>query len=126
MNSTIDCTARILVIDDHFAETPSLRRLLNEEGFRVDVMTAANSPANAGILGGYDALIVDVMTPRANGFDGLRDIRKITQVPVLVLSSRSGEEDRITGLESGADDYVAKPCRPREVVARIRALLRRR
>jgi DNA-binding response OmpR family regulator len=118
--------ARILVIDDHFGETPSLRRLLREEGFWIDVMTGMNFPITAGMFEDYQAVIVDIMVPQSNGFDGLRNIRKNTQLPVLVLTARGGEEDRITGLRLGADDYVVKPCRPREVVARIRALLRRR
>ena len=117
---------RILVIDDHFAESPNLRGLLEQEGFRVDVMSGVKFPVTAGLFGDYHAVILDVMVPQSNGFEGLRNIRRTTQLPVLVLTARGGEEDRIAGLEMGADDYVVKPCRPREVVARIHALLRRR
>jgi len=70
-------------------------------------------------------VIVDVMIPCSGGFDLLRDIRKNTCVPVLVLTALSDEENRVVGLELGADDYVTKPCGPREVVARMHALLRR-
>jgi two-component system, OmpR family, response regulator len=116
---------QILVIDDHFGDSPDLRRLLQEDGIGVDVLTHVNFPVSPEMFDRYQAVIVDVMTPQSRGFDGLRDIRKNTELPVLVLTTRGSEEDRLAGFESGADDYVVKPCRPREVVARIRALLRR-
>jgi two-component system response regulator CpxR len=119
--------ARILVIDDDFASIPSLLSLLHEDGFWVDIMSHLNFTVVAQeMFVDYQAVIVDVKTPNSTGFDLLRDIRNNTQLPVLVLTALSGHEDRIAGLELGADDYVAKPCRPREVLARIHAILRRR
>jgi two-component system, OmpR family, response regulator len=118
--------ARILAIDDQFGDSPGLLRLLHENGLRVDVITGANFPVGTRMFDDYQAVIVDIMVPQSNGFEGLRNIRENTQIPVLVFSTRGSEEDRIAGLHLGADDYVVKPCRPRELVARIRALLRRR
>ncbi len=120
------CTSRILLLDDDFSLTSYLRRLLQESGFGVDVKNDVKFPVTAALFEDYQAVIMDVMIPQSNGFDGLRNIRETTELPVLVLTARGGEEDRIAGLQSGADDYVVKPCRPRELVARIRALLRRR
>jgi len=118
--------ARILIIDDDVSVTPGLRRLLQDAGLHVDVMTSLRFPLAPGMFDDYHAVIVDVMVPQTNGFDGLRSICSVARLPVIVLTARGDEEDRITGLAMGADDYVVKPCRPREVVARVRALLRRR
>jgi DNA-binding response OmpR family regulator len=117
---------RILVLDDDVDHTSRLRRLLQESGFDVDVRSDMKFPLTVELFEAYQAVVLDVMMPESNGFDGLRDLRASTELPVLVLTSRDGEEDRIAGLESGADDYVVKPYRPRELVARVRALLRRR
>jgi DNA-binding response OmpR family regulator len=117
---------RILVLDDDVDHTSRLRRLLQESGFDVDVRSDVKFPVTADLVEAYQAVVMDVMMPQSNGLDGLRKLREITELPVLVLTSRDGEEDRIAGLESGADDYVVKPYRPRELVARVRALLRRR
>jgi len=122
----IRCKERILLIDDDLDLTSRLRRLLQESGFDVDVRSDVKFPVTADLFEDYQAVIMDVMIPQSNGFDGLRSIREITELPVLVLTARGGEEDRIAGLQSGADDYVVKPCRPRELIARVRALLRRR
>jgi two-component system response regulator CpxR len=122
-----DGRARILVIDDDFGSIPRLLWLLHEDGFWVDIMSPVNfSVVAREMFDDYQAVIVDIMTPRSTGFDLLRDIRHNTPLPVLVLTALSAHEDRIAGLELGADDYVTKPCRPREVLARIHALLRRR
>ena len=118
--------ARILVIDEDFSAIPSLQSLLQDDGYSVDIRSHLNFTVMAEeMFEDYQAVIVDIMIPHGNGFDLLCDICTTTQLPVLVLTARSSEEDRIVGLELGADDYVAKPCRPREVVARIRALMRR-
>jgi len=117
---------RILYLDDDFGLTSYLRCLLQESGFDVHVRDDVKFPVTTTLFEEYQAVIMDVMMPQSNGFDGLRNIREATDLPVLVLTSRGGEEDRIAGLQLGADDYVVKPCRPRELVARIRALLRRR
>ncbi len=87
--------------------------------------TAASGLA-AALGGGYDAVILDLMLPDGDGLDLCRAIRARTDVPVLMLTARGAEEDRIVGLEIGADDYLAKPFNPRELLARLRAILRRR
>ena len=118
---------RILAIDDEFRVESSLLRLLRQDDFEIDVRSHLNfTVVTEAMFDDYDAIILDVMTPHFDGFDLLRDICRNTQLPVLVLTARSNAEDRIVGLELGADDYVAKPFRPLEVVARIHALLRRR
>jgi DNA-binding response OmpR family regulator len=122
----IRCKERLLLLDDDFDLTSRLRRVLQESGFGVDVRSDVKFPVTASLFEDYQAVIMDVMMPQSNGFEGLRNIRETTLLPVLVLTARGGEEDRIAGLQSGADDYVVKPYRPRELVARVRALLRRR
>jgi two-component system OmpR family response regulator/two-component system response regulator CpxR len=77
------------------------------------------------LTGDHAIVVLDVMMPRLNGLDALRRIRLQSTIPILMLTARGDDVDRITGLELGADDYVAKPCTPRELVARLRAILRR-
>ncbi len=117
---------RILVIDENFRAIPNLVCMLQEDGFLLDLKSHMNfTVVTEEMFDDYQAVIVDVMIPCSGGFELLRDIRNKTRVPVLVLTGLGDEENRIFGLELGADDYVIKPCRPREVVARVRALLRR-
>ncbi|HIG36274.1 MAG TPA: response regulator, partial [Oceanospirillaceae bacterium] len=80
---------------------------------------------NMALSGNYDALVLDIMMPKMNGLDLLKQFRMGHKTPVLMLTARSDEVDRILGFEMGADDYLPKPCNPREIVARIRAILRR-
>lgn len=123
---TAEPHARILIIDDDVSVTRGLQRLLQDAGLDVDVMTGLRFPLTLEMFDDYRAVIVDVTMPQTNGFEGLRSICHVARLPVLVLTAQGAEEDRIAGLEMGADDYVVKPCRQREVVARVRALLRRR
>ncbi len=117
---------RILVIDEDFRAIPRLVCLLHEDGFVLDLKSHMHfTVVTDEMFDDYQAVIVDVMIPCSGGFDLLRDIRNNTCVPVLVLTALGDEENRVLGLELGADDYVTKPCRPREVVARMHALLRR-
>jgi DNA-binding response OmpR family regulator len=117
---------RILVIDENFRAIPNLVLLLQEDGFVLDLKSHMNfTVVTEEMFDDYQAVIVDVMIPCSGGFELLRAIRKSTCVPVLVLTALGDEENRVVGLELGADDYVVKPCRPREVVARMHALLRR-
>jgi DNA-binding response OmpR family regulator len=115
----------VLVVEDD----PSLRtlvgRTLRENGFRV--LTAGSGPEMARCLerSSVDMILLDVMLPGINGFDLCRQIRQKSDVPIIILSARAEEPDRLVGLELGADDYIAKPFSPRELVARIRATLRR-
>ena len=117
-------TARILVVEDEPAIAESVAYALKRDGFAV---TQAGTLAEAEARhGDADLVILDLMLPDGSGFDFIGAIRADRRgKPVIVLSSRDGEVDRVTALETGADDYVIKPFSPREVVARVRAVLRR-
>ncbi|MBU0946360.1 MAG: response regulator transcription factor [Proteobacteria bacterium] len=115
----------ILIIDDDVDLCDLLTSYLQQEGYRIE--TAFNS--QDGLIkaqsNGFSFIVLDVMLPGMSGFDVLRKIRLTSQVPILMLTARGGEVDRIVGLEMGADDYMPKPFNPRELVARIRAIKRR-
>jgi DNA-binding response OmpR family regulator len=116
---------RLLIIDDDDELTGLLRELLGQEGFQVDTHPGgADAPARA-VSGGYSLVILDVMLPELNGFEVLKQIRRTSSVPVILLTARGTDIDRIVGLEIGADDYVPKPFNARELTARVRAVLRR-
>lgn len=115
---------RILLVDDDNTLTEMVREFLELEGFCVDCV--GDGPACLGSdLGNVDLIVLDVMLPALSGFEVLKRIRKISHIPVIMLTARGEDVDRIVGLEIGADDYVPKPVNPRELVARIRAVLRR-
>ncbi len=116
----------ILVIDDDTRLSAMLSDYLSGNGF--SVRTAASSLAGLDEIGRRppDAVILDVMLPDLDGFETCRRIRALSDVPVLMLTAKGEETDRIVGLELGADDYLPKPFSPRELVARLRAVLRRR
>ncbi|HWJ36639.1 MAG TPA: response regulator transcription factor [Steroidobacteraceae bacterium] len=116
---------RVLLIDDDEKLLALLNDYLVEEGFSVRVENDAAGGVVAALSGEYAIVVLDVMMPRLSGLDALRRIRQQSTLPILMLTARGDDVDRITGLELGADDYVAKPCTPRELVARIRAILRR-
>jgi len=116
---------KILIIDDDTGLCELLTDYLAAEGFAVDAVHDGEEGALRGAEGGYDFLILDVMLPGLNGFEVLSRIRRSSQVPVLMLTARGEEIDRIVGLEMGADDYLPKPFNPRELVARLRAVQRR-
>jgi two-component system OmpR family response regulator len=116
----------ILLVDDDVELSGLLREYLESEGFHVEVVfNGADSVARA-LSGEHEAVILDVMLPRLNGIEVLRQIRQSSAIPVLMLTARGDQVDRVIGLELGADDYVAKPYYARELVARLRAILRRR
>lgn len=117
--------AHILVIDDDTRLRDLLQRYLTAEGFRVT--TAADAQEARGRLGAFrfDLLIVDIMMPGENGLELTRDLRRRDRVPILMLTAMGETEARINGLEAGADDYIAKPFEPRELVLRIHSILRR-
>lgn len=108
----------------------SLSAMLKEYLAPMGIDLSAKSTAEAGLValedGQYDALILDVMLPDADGFDICRRVRGDSDIPILMLTARGDETDRIVGLELGADDYLPKPFNPRELLARLRAILRRR
>ena len=116
---------RVLIVDEDVDTTPRLQYHLQEQGYWVDIEPAGGHRMRAELFGGYAILIMDVMLSYMDGFDLLRQVRDHSAVPVLVLTAQEEESDRIAGLDLGADDYVVKPCSPREVAARVRALLRR-
>ncbi|MFH1178013.1 MAG: response regulator transcription factor [Acidobacteriota bacterium] len=117
--------AVVLVVDDDAELAGLLREYLGEEGFEVVVEGNGEDGARAALENAPDLVVLDVMLPRLGGFDVLRRIRERSSVPVIMLTARGQEVDRIVGLELGADDYLAKPFNPRELAARIRAVLRR-
>jgi DNA-binding response OmpR family regulator len=112
---------RVLLVDDDVELCSSLTRLLGMDGFTVTAVHDAESGAREGLNGDYEIVILDVMLPGGDGRKVLRRIRMRSQVPVIMLTARGDEDDRIRGLEGGADDYLAKPFNARELVARIRA-----
>lgn len=116
---------RILVIDDDVELCGLVTEFLGPEGFQVEAVHDGKSGLDRAITGDYLLIVLDVMLPGMNGFDVLRRIRDKSKVPVLLLTARGEDVDRIVGLEIGADDYLPKPFNPRELVARIRAVLRR-
>jgi two-component system response regulator CpxR len=117
--------ARILVIDDDQPLVGLMTEFLRENGF--DTGAAYNGPDGLAeaLKGGYDIVLLDVMMPGFSGFEVLRRLRAESQLPVLMLTAKTESESRILGLNSGADDYLPKPFEPLELVARIRAILRR-
>jgi len=116
---------RILVIDDDVELCNLVGEYLHAEGFAVECVHEGESGLKKAAAGEYLLAVLDVMLPGINGFEVLRRIRATSRLPVLLLTARGEDVDRIVGLEIGADDYLPKPFNPRELVARIRAILRR-
>jgi two-component system response regulator CpxR len=116
---------RILIVDDDEELAGLLSELLTREGFRVDMQHDGVKGLSAALGGGYDLMVLDVMLPGMDGFEILRRVRRESRLPVLMLTARGEDEDRIIGLELGADDYLPKPFNTRELVARVRAIMRR-
>jgi len=116
--------SKLLLVDDDIELTELLSALLKLEGF--EVQTANNGlEALQKLDEGHELVLLDVMMPKLNGLDTLKEIRKVSNVPVMMLTARGDDIDRVLGLELGADDYLPKPFNDRELVARIRAILRR-
>jgi len=117
--------ASVLLVDDDIELCEMLAEYLAPEGYEVAMVHDGETGAQQAIDGHYDAVVLDVMLPRVDGLEALRRIRHSSQVPVLMLTAKGDEVDRIVGLELGADDYLPKPFNPRELTARLRAILRR-
>lgn len=116
----------VLIIDDDIELCELITQYLEEEGFSVRSVHHGPAGIERAMTDDYDVIILDVMMPGMNGFEVLRQLRaNEVETPVLMLTARGDDVDRIVGLEIGADDYISKPCNPRVLVARIRALLRR-
>ena len=115
----------ILIVDDDIELCSLVGEYLQAEGFQVEAVHDGEVGLDRAITGQHLLVVLDVMLPKMNGFDVLRRIRNTSRIPVLLLTARGEDVDRIVGLEIGADDYLPKPFNPRELVARIRAVLRR-
>jgi two-component system response regulator CpxR len=124
MNSETNAK-RILVIDDDVELCQLVNRFLTQEGFEMEAVNSGAAGAERALSKSYALVVLDVMMPEVNGFDVLRQIRAQSHIPVLMLTAKGDALDRVLGLEMGADDYLAKPFNPQELVARIRAILRR-
>src|SRR6516225_9820554 len=116
---------RILVIDDDVELCHLVGEYLRAVGFAIECVHDGESGLKRATNGEYLLVVLDVMLPGINGFEVLRRVRATSRLPVLLLTARGEDVDRIVGLEIGADDYLPKPFNPRELVARIRAILRR-
>ncbi|MBC7796990.1 MAG: response regulator transcription factor [Pyrinomonadaceae bacterium] len=117
--------ANVLMIDDDEELCELVADYLRVEGFDVRCVHDGASGVETFLKNEFDVAILDVMLPKLNGFDALKRIRETSQKPVLMLTARGDEMEKIVGLEIGADDYLSKPFNPRELVARLRAILRR-
>lgn len=116
---------KVLLIDDDIELVSLIAEYLEREGFDVAQAHDGEAGMAAALAENFDIAVLDVMMPKQNGIETLRQLRKTSSLPVIMLTARGDETDRIIGLELGADDYVPKPCTPRELTARIRAILRR-
>ncbi len=115
----------ILLVEDEESITTPLAESLEREGFATEIARTAAGAIELGRRMRPDLVLLDLMLPDGSGFDVCRELRAVSAVPIIILSARGEEADRIVGLELGADDYVVKPFSAREVIARIRAVLRR-
>jgi two-component system response regulator CpxR len=116
---------QILIIDDDVALCELVTEYLEPLGFQIESVHRGDAGAERALAGKHSLVVLDVMLPGLNGFEVLRRIRAESKIPVLMLTARGDDIDRIVGLEIGADDYLPKPFNPRELTARIRAILRR-
>ena len=116
---------KILVIEDEKLLADSIKTLLEGKGFEVEVAYDGETGVEYAELGIYDLLILDVMMPKMDGWQVCREIRKKSQVPIIMLTAKGETFDKVLGLELGADDYVVKPFDTKEIIARIKAVLRR-
>ncbi len=116
---------RLLMIEDDRALAEMVATYLGRAGMTLEHRESAEAGLEAALRGGYDAVVLDLMLPDGDGLEVCRAIRARSAVPVLMLTARGEEADRIVGLEIGADDYLPKPFNPRELLARLRAILRR-
>jgi DNA-binding response OmpR family regulator len=115
----------ILLVEDEPAIAEPLAESLTREGFALQVVETAADAVDTATRLRPDLILLDLMLPDGSGFDVCREVRRASQVPIIMLTARGEEADRVIGLELGADDYVVKPFSAREVVARVRAVLRR-
>src|SRR5919202_6508090 len=117
--------ARVLVVEDEESFSDALSYMLRKEGFEVSVAPTGTSALTQFDRTGADIVLLDLMLPEMSGTEVCRQLRQRSAVPIIMVTARDSEIDKVVGLEIGADDYVTKPYSPRELVARIRAVLRR-
>lgn len=117
--------AKLLLIDDDLELCTLLGEYLRNEGFDVQFSHRGDEGLSALLSGNYDAAVLDIMLPGLSGVEVLKHLRQASDIPVIMLTAKGDDLDRILGLELGADDYLPKPCNPRELLARIKAILRR-
>jgi two-component system OmpR family response regulator len=123
--SVYNIRMRLLVVEDEPDLLQSLADALREDGYAVDTASRGDDGLHKAKVWDYDAIVLDWMLPGINGMDFLKQLRRVKKTPVLLLTARDTVSDRVHGLDSGADDYVVKPCSLRELLARVRALIRR-
>src|SRR5215472_10720486 len=124
--SALSSSGRIVIVEDDPVQARAINAILHHEGFAVDVAaTAADGIRRISEPPPVDLVLLDVMLPDLSGLEVARRLRASTEVPIILLTSRREEVDKVVGLEAGADDYVTKPYSPAELLARIRAHLRR-
>ena len=116
---------RVLVADDEAAMTLALEALLKREHYSVDVVNNGQDALDYGLAENYDALVLDIMMPKLDGYRVLKTLRENSNIPVIILSAKGDDSDKILGLDMGADDYITKPFQPLEAVARVKSNLRR-
>lgn len=116
---------KILLIDDDTKLTDLLEDYLSQYNFKINSFDSPVDALNNIKHNSYDLMVLDIMLPEMDGFETLKELRKTNQIPVIMLTARGETTDKIVGLELGADDYLAKPFEPRELVARIQSILRR-
>lgn len=116
---------KLLIIDDDQEFTDLVRTYLSAENFIISAAHDGEAGLKQALNQQFDAIILDVMLPKLNGFEVLKSLREHLSTPVLMLTARGDDIDRIIGFEIGADDYLAKPCNPRELAVRLKAILRR-
>jgi two-component system, OmpR family, response regulator RegX3 len=116
---------RVLVVEDEESYSDAMAYMLRKEGFEVALASTGPSALEEFSRNGADIVLLDLMLPGLPGTEVCRQLRQVSSVPVIMVSAKDGEVDKVVGLELGADDYVTKPYSPRELVARIRAVLRR-
>ena len=116
---------KLLIVDDEMKIRAIIRKYAEFDGFEVEEASDGMQAVSQCKLNSYDLVIVDVMMPELDGFSAVREIRKFSNVPVLMLSARGEEYDRIHGFELGIDDYVVKPFSPKELMMRVQAILNR-
>jgi len=121
----VDDPVRILVVDDDSNVSEVVARYLRREGFEVETVADGRVAVDRALTDPPDLIVLDLMLPGLDGLEVCRRLRALAPVPVIMLTARGDESDRVVGLELGADDYVSKPFSPKELVARVRAVLRR-